>query len=122
MVLLQIWNIQKKVNNVNKLRVRIMYRTDMYRHPDVLYGISRSSFSEIINGRGLEQLQFVFENLYKQALKVLPKEHKALGDLISIDGRLRTKNMVDFFMFFNKIGLTFFINQVKCCPCYTGQH
>lgn len=47
-------------------------------------GISRSSFSEIINGRGLEQLQFVFENLYKQALKVLPKEHKALGDLISI--------------------------------------
>ena len=51
-------------------------------------GISRSSFSEIINGRGLEQLQFVFENLYKQALKVLPKEHKALGDLISIDGSL----------------------------------
>ena len=51
-------------------------------------GISRSSFSEIINGRGLEQLQFVFENLYKQALKVLPKEHQALGDLISIDGSL----------------------------------
>jgi DDE family transposase len=51
-------------------------------------GISRSSFSEIINGRGLEQLQFVFESLYKQALKVLPKEHKALGDLISIDGSL----------------------------------
>jgi len=51
-------------------------------------GISRSSFSEIINGRGLEQLQFIFENLYKQALKVLPKEHKALGDLISIDGSL----------------------------------
>ena len=51
-------------------------------------GISRSSFSEIINGRGLKQLQFVFENLYKQALKVLPKEHKALGDLISIDGSL----------------------------------
>ncbi len=34
------------------------------------------------------QLQFVFENLYKQALKVLPKEYKALGDLISIDGSL----------------------------------
>ena len=51
-------------------------------------GISRSSFSEIINGRGLEQLQFIFENLYKQALKVLPKEHKALGELISIDGSL----------------------------------
>jgi len=51
-------------------------------------GISRSSFSEIINGRGLEQLQFIFENLYKQAVKVLPKGHKELGDLISIDGTL----------------------------------
>lgn len=51
-------------------------------------GISRSSFSEIINHRGLEQLQLVFENLYKQADKVLPKEHKDLGDLVSIDGTL----------------------------------
>jgi len=51
-------------------------------------GISRSSFSEIINGRGLEQLQYIFENLYKQAAKVLPKEHKVLGDLVSIDGSL----------------------------------
>jgi len=51
-------------------------------------GISRSSFSEIINGRGLEQLQFVFENLCKQAEKVLPQEYKELGDLISIDGTL----------------------------------
>ncbi len=51
-------------------------------------GISRSSFSEIINGRGIEQLQFIFENLYKQAAKSLPKEHKELGDLISIDGSL----------------------------------
>ena len=51
-------------------------------------GISRSSFSEIINGRGLEQLQFIFENLYKQAVGVLPKEHAELGDLVSIDGSL----------------------------------
>ena len=51
-------------------------------------GISKSSFSEIINGRGLEQLQYVFENLYKQAANVLPKEHKALGELVSIDGSL----------------------------------
>lgn len=49
-------------------------------------GISRSSFSEIINERGLEQLQFIFENLYKQAAGVLPKEHAELGDLVSIDG------------------------------------
>ena len=51
-------------------------------------GISRSSFSEAINHRGLEQLQFLFENLYKQAAKVLPKEHKKLGELVSIDGSL----------------------------------
>ena len=51
-------------------------------------GISRSSFSEIINGRGLEQLQFVFENLYKQASSVLPNEYAELGDLVSIDGSL----------------------------------
>ena len=51
-------------------------------------GISRSSFSEIINGRGLEQLQFIFENLYKEAARVLPKEHAELGDIVSIDGSL----------------------------------
>jgi len=51
-------------------------------------GISRSSFSEIINGRGLEQLQFIFENLYSQAAGVLPKEHVELGDLVYINGSL----------------------------------
>ena len=51
-------------------------------------GISRSSFSEAINHRGLEQLQFIFENLYSQAANVLPKEHKGLGELVSIDGSL----------------------------------
>jgi len=51
-------------------------------------GISRSSFSEIINGRGLEQLQFMFENLYKYAAVVLPKQFQELGELISIDGSL----------------------------------
>ncbi|MDA3788210.1 MAG: hypothetical protein PF503_06910 [Desulfobacula sp.] len=49
-------------------------------------GISRSSFSEAINHRGLKQLQFLFENLYQQAATVLPKEHKELGNLVSIDG------------------------------------
>ena len=51
-------------------------------------GISRSSFSEIINHRGVEQLQFIFEDLYKKAAGVLPKEHAELGDLVSIDGSL----------------------------------
>lgn len=51
-------------------------------------GISRSSFSEAINHRGLEQLQIVFKQLYQQAESVLPKEYAKLGDLISIDGSL----------------------------------
>ncbi len=51
-------------------------------------GISRSSFSEAINERGLEQLQFVFQELYKKTANVLPKEYADLGDLVSIDGTL----------------------------------
>jgi len=51
-------------------------------------GISRSSFGEAINHRGLEQLQFYFEHLYKKAIGVLPKEHAQLGELVSIDGSL----------------------------------
>lgn len=51
-------------------------------------GISRSSFSEAINHRGLEQLRFYFENLYKTALGVLPKGHAQLGELVSSDGSL----------------------------------
>ena len=51
-------------------------------------GISRSSFSEGINSRGLEQLQFIFEELYKRAAKALPRQYTNLGNLISIDGSL----------------------------------
>jgi hypothetical protein len=51
-------------------------------------GIKKSSFSEAINSRGLEQLAHIYQNLQKQAVGVLPKEHQALGDLIAIDGSL----------------------------------
>lgn len=51
-------------------------------------GISRSSFSEAINSRGLEQLQFVFQELSKKAKILLPKEYTALGELVAIDGSL----------------------------------
>ncbi len=51
-------------------------------------GISRSSFSEAINERGLEQFMAVFEQLQKQAGALLPKTHSQLGELISIDGSL----------------------------------
>jgi len=51
-------------------------------------GISRSSFSEVINERGLEQLLYVFQELQKQACSILPKKYSKLGDLVSIDGSL----------------------------------
>lgn len=51
-------------------------------------GIGRSSFSEALNNRGLEQLQFVFDELHKKATKTLPKQYTELGDLVSIDGSL----------------------------------
>lgn len=51
-------------------------------------GISRSSFSEAINERGLEQFIAVFEQLQKQASSLLPKKHVQLGNLVSIDGSL----------------------------------
>lgn len=51
-------------------------------------GISRSSFCEAINTRGLEQLQFVFQSLSEQAHGSLKKEYSDLGELIAIDGSL----------------------------------
>lgn len=51
-------------------------------------GIKKSSFSEAVNSRGLEQLAHIYLNLQNQAVDDLPKEHKELGDLIGIDGSL----------------------------------
>lgn len=51
-------------------------------------GIGKSSFSEAINNRGLEQLQFVFDNLTREASNILPKKHVALGELVAFDGSL----------------------------------
>lgn len=51
-------------------------------------GIEKSSFSEAINTRGLEQLAHIFQNLQQRASKVLPKNYVELGDLNSIDGSL----------------------------------
>lgn len=49
-------------------------------------GIKKSSFSEAINTRGLEQLIILFEKLQKKAAKRIPKRDKHLGDIIAIDG------------------------------------
>ena len=51
-------------------------------------GIKKSSFSEAINERGLEQLQFVFEKLACEASNVLPNRYADLGELVAIDGSL----------------------------------
>ena len=51
-------------------------------------GISRSSFSEAVNERGLEQFLAVFQQLQKQACSLLPQKYSQLGELVSIDGSL----------------------------------
>ena len=51
-------------------------------------GIKKSSFSEAINTRGLEQLQFVYQNLCSEASGILPDRHPGLGELVGIDGSL----------------------------------
>jgi len=51
-------------------------------------GISRSSFSEAINNRGLEQLKYVFEKLSIEASNILPDQHAELGNLVAFDGSL----------------------------------
>lgn len=51
-------------------------------------GIGKSSFFEAINTRGLEQLQFVYQNLCNEAASVLPDRHPNLGELVGIDGSL----------------------------------
>ena len=51
-------------------------------------GIKKSSFSEAINTRGLEQLQIVFEKLSRKASGMLPNRHPELGNLIALDGSL----------------------------------
>ena len=51
-------------------------------------GISRSSYGEALNTRGLEQLIFVYEKLQAQAAATLPHTHPQLGNLVAIDGTL----------------------------------
>jgi len=51
-------------------------------------GISRSSYGEALNTRGLEQLIFVYQKLQAQATATLPEAHSHLGNLVAIDGTL----------------------------------
>jgi len=56
-------------------------------------GIKRSSFSEAINSRGLEQLLAVFQKLSHTAAGILPDSHPELGSLVAIDGSLITATL-----------------------------
>jgi len=51
-------------------------------------GIKKSSFSEAINNRGLEQIIYIFNALQKKAGNKIPKQSAGLGDLVAIDGSL----------------------------------
>lgn len=51
-------------------------------------GIGRSSFSEAINTRGLDQMQQVFQHLQARTVGFLPDAHPQLGELVAIDGSL----------------------------------
>ena len=54
-------------------------------------GIGRSSFSEALNNRGLEQLQFVFDELHKKAKLNALLQNKTLIQYIheSLDERIK---------------------------------
>lgn len=56
-------------------------------------GIKKSSFSEAINSRGLEQLQIIFEKLSQKASSILPNRHPELGNLVGLDGSLITATL-----------------------------
>ncbi len=51
-------------------------------------GIAKSSFSEAMNARGLEQFLYVFNELQKQAGECLPQRYPELGQMVAIDGSL----------------------------------
>jgi len=50
--------------------------------------VEKPKLEYYINGRGLEQLQFVFQKLSIEASNILPNRHADLGELVAIDGSL----------------------------------
>jgi len=51
-------------------------------------GISRSSFSEAVNHRGAEQLQYVFQELCFLSRRIIPRQYADFGEVTLIDGSL----------------------------------
>lgn len=51
-------------------------------------GIGRSSFGEVLNARGVDQLQYVFQELCSLSRGVIPRQYAGLGDIVAVDGSL----------------------------------
>ena len=49
-------------------------------------GVKRSTFFDTVNERCVEQLLYVFSELQKQAVGILPVRHIELGELVAVDG------------------------------------
>ncbi len=94
-----------KMDFEEQLRILIYYHLQEYRSAQHLLqalkeddfarqhiaperGVEKSSFSEAINNRGLEQMLHVFKELQMQAHGLLPHAHPELGSLVGIDGSL----------------------------------
>ena len=69
--------------------LQVMEQDDFARkHIAPAKGIKKSSFSEIMNSRNLEDFLYVFEQLQAQAAAILPYAHPEIGNLVAIDGSL----------------------------------
>ena len=69
--------------------IQILKEDDFARkHIAPEQGIEKSSFSEAVNTRGLEQLVHVFQQLQAKASGLLPSAYAELGELVGIDGSL----------------------------------
>jgi len=69
--------------------IQILKEDDFARkHIAPEQGIEKSSFSEAVNTRGLEQLVHVFQQLQAKAGGLLPSAYAELGELVGIDGSL----------------------------------
>lgn len=51
-------------------------------------GIGRSSFGEALNSRGVDQMQYVFQELCSLSRGVIPRQYAGFGDVVLVDGSL----------------------------------
>jgi len=65
-------------------RLQHLEKDEYARHPIApAGGVKRSTFSDTVNERRLEQLLHVFSELQNQAAGILPTRHIELGELVA---------------------------------------